>query len=465
MPEISTPIRSALRWWIFAVILVADILDLLSTTVTNIAAPSVVRDLHAPVSLTPWLGSTYALALGSILVVGGRIGDRYGYRRSFLLGIAGFGAASLLCALAWDSASIIGARLLQGAFGALLIPQGFSILLRAFPRTELGRVFGLFGPLMAVGSISGPVVAGLLIEADPLGLGWRGVFAANLLLALVVLLIAARVLPADRGRRAVAIDPLATLLLMLGVLGMLGGLIQSADGGWTPLPVFAIVAGLALLALFSRHQLRGGNPLLAPALFRNRGFVAGLLVSSLFFAAVAGLLYVTSLYLQSGLRLAPLRTSEIMLPLSVGIIIASFSARGAIVRLGRRLVTVGLALTGTGVLGYLAIVGAKAPAWLFTVPLFLCGLGMGCCFGSLFAVTLGDVDEEQTGSASGTLNAVQQIVNAVGSAVVSTLFLTVGAVHGARSGLLLTLLGVLGVIVLCGLCLPLLPRAAAADHH
>ncbi|MEH1165288.1 MFS transporter [Micromonospora sp. CPCC 205539] len=465
MPENSTTIRSALRWWIFAVILVADILDLLSTTVTAIAAPSVVRDLDAPVSLTPWLGSTYALALGSILVVGGRIGDRYGYRRSFLVGIAGFGAASLLCALAWDPASIIGARLLQGAFGALLIPQGFSILLRAFPRTELGRVFGLFGPLMAVGSISGPVVAGLLIQADPLGLGWRGVFAANLVLALVVLLIAARVLPADHERRAVAIDPLAALLLMLGVLGVLGGLIQSADGGWTPLPCSAIVVGAALLALFTRRQIRGGNPLLAPALFRNRGFVAGLLVASLFFAAVAGLLYVTSLYLQTGLRLAPLWTSEIMAPLSVGIIIASFSARGAIARLGRRLVTVGLTLTGAGVLGLLASTGAGAPTWLFTVPLFVCGLGMGCCFGSLFAVTLGDVDEEQAGSASGTLNAVQQIVNAVGSAAVSTIFLTVGAHHDALSGLLVTLLGVLGVIVLCGLCLPLLPRTALADHH
>ncbi|GAA1274646.1 hypothetical protein Psi02_03180 [Planotetraspora silvatica] len=466
MPEIGTFVRTSLRWWIFTVILVADVLDLLSTTVTNIVVPSILRDLHAPQSLTPWLGSAYSLTLGSVLVIGGRIGDRYGYRRSFLIGGAGFAAASLLCALAWNPASIVAARLLQGVFGALLIPQGFSILLRAFPRAELGRVFGLFGPLMAVGSISGPVVAGLLIQADPLGLGWRGVFVANAVLGIAVFLAGARVLPRDPGRRAAVIDPLASVLLMLGVLGVLGGLVQSAGHGWDAQPVLALILGVAGLALFTLHQLRSDDPLLAPSLFRDRGFVTGVLLGALFSAVVAGLLYVTSLYLQDGRGLAPSQTAETMAPLSVGIIIASFSARGLIARHGRRVVAAGLALIGAGVLCYLTLVGADGRSiWPLTAPLFLCGLGMGCCFGSIFAVALGDVGAEQSGSASGTLNAVQQLSNAVGAAGVSTIFLAVGAAHGMRAGVFTVLLAVLGVIVLCGLCLPLLPRTAAADRH
>ncbi|MET7461626.1 MFS transporter [Nonomuraea sp. NPDC005501] len=466
MPQNGTDVRVSARWRIFAVILVADVLDLLSTTVTNIAAPSVVRDLHAPPSLTPWLGSTYALALGSILVIGGRIGDRYGQRRAFLTGTAGFAVASLLCALAWSPESIIGARLAQGVFGALLIPQGFGILLRVFPREELGRVFGLFAPLMAVGSISGPVVAGLVIQANPFGLGWRGIFAGNVLLGLAVLLAGAKELPPDRERRAVVIDPLAAVLLMLGVLGVLGGLVQSGDGGWSPATLLAVAAGAACLALLAVHQVRGGNPLLEPSLLRNRGFVAGVLVGALFFAAVSGLLYVSSLYLQDGQRLEPLTTAGTMAPLSVGIIVASFSARGLITRLGRRLVAIGLGLTGAGVLCYLAVVAAPGlSTWALTAPLFVCGLGMGCCFGSIFAVALGDVGVDESGSAGGALNAVQQLANAFGAAGVSTVFLTVSTGHDARSGALLTLCGVLGVIVLCALCLPLLPRAAAAGHH
>src|SRR5262249_6521482 len=155
---------------VFAVVLAADVMDLLSTTITNLAAPSIVRDLHAPQALAPWLGSAYALALGSMLVLGARLGDKYGVRRLFLLGLVRFAAASVTCAASVSPAMIVTARCVQGMFGALLIPQGFSLLMRVFPREELGRVFALFGPLMAVSSISGPVLAGFLLWLDPLGL-------------------------------------------------------------------------------------------------------------------------------------------------------------------------------------------------------------------------------------------------------------------------------------------------------
>ncbi|WP_223694898.1 MFS transporter [Leifsonia poae] len=456
----------AARWCIFAAILVADVLDLLSTTVTNIAAPSIVADLHAPQALTPWLGSSYALALGSILVIGGRLGDKYGYRRLFLIGLVGFTTASALCALAWDPVSIVTARIIQGAFGALLIPQGFSILIRVFPREELGRVFGLFGPIMGLSSISGPVLAGLLIQTAPFGLGWRSVFLINVVLGLGLLAVSTRFLPRYESRPGVRIDAFAAAALMAGTLAALAGIIQGGNSGWNVFALALIAAGAVLLAVFVVHQRHSENPLLAPALFRNRSFVAGLFVGAVFFAAVAGLLFVTSLYLQEGRHLRPLAAAGIMAPMSVGIIIASFSARGVIQRLGRGLVALGLALVELGTISYLLIVTASpAETWVLVFPLFVCGLGMGCCFGSVFAVALGNVDEDQTGSASGTLNAVQQIANSIGAAIVSTIFLATVLTSRVQHAATTSLTFVLLTVLLCACFLPLLPKTAAPDNY
>jgi EmrB/QacA subfamily drug resistance transporter len=465
MPENTYP-SLPVRWLIFAAVLTADVMDLLSTSVTNLAAPSIVRDLHAPESLSPWLGSAYALALGSVLVLGARLGDKYGPRRLFLTGLAGFALASLACALSVAPAMIVAARVIQGTFGALLIPQGFSLLLRAFPRTDLGRVFGLFGPLMAVSSISGPVLAGLLLWLDPFGLGWRAVFLVNVAIGAVLYPLSARVLPRAGGDRSVRLDPVAAALLITGLAGTLGGLITAGEHeqGW--LPAAAIAAGLAITSLFVLRQLRSPVPFLTPSLFRVRSFAAGLTVGFVFFAAVAGLLYATSLYLQYGRGLAPLPTAALMAPLSVGIIAASFSARGFIERLGRRLVAIGLIVMGTGTVGYLVVVLLAPDAtWALLVPLLACGLGMGGCFGSVFAVALGDVGPDQAGSASGTLNAVQQIASAAGAALISSTYLAAASTSTALDAVAGSLVIVLVITALSLAALPLLPRRAATDTH
>lgn len=461
MPKISFA-----RWWIFATVLVADVLDLLDATVTNIAAPSIIDDLHAPPSLVPWLGLSYALALGSLLIIGGRLGDRFGTRRTFLVGLVGFAVTSTGVALSWDPTVLIAFRLAQGCFGALLIPQGFSILLRVFPRHELGRVFSIFGPLLALSSISGPMLAGLLLRLSPFGLGWRSIFAITAALGLVLVVVAMHVLPADTGDSSVKIEPLPSALIMLGVMAALGGVISGGESGWTLRPIALVLTGLALLGAFVASQRRSDTPLLVPSLFRNAGFVAGTTVGTLFFAAVSGLLYLTSLFLQVGQGLPALTTAVIMAPLSVGIITTSFGLRSRIQRLGRRLVAAGVALVAAGVLADLALLPriAETPG-IMAAPLLFIGLGMGCCFGSLFATALGDVEPDQAGSASGTLNALQQVANATGAAVVSTLFLallaTSGAVPAARS----SSIAVLVILTVCAASLPLLPRRAAASHH
>ncbi|HEY5018104.1 MAG TPA: MFS transporter, partial [Streptosporangiaceae bacterium] len=156
----------AAAWLVLGIVLVADIMDLLDSTITTIAAPTISSSLHGGPGLIKWLGASYALALGVLLVTGGRLGDKYGRRRTFLIGLAGFTAASLACGLAWDPPSIIVARLVQGGFGALLIPQGFGMLGAIFPREHIGKAFSAFGPILGLSAVGGPLLAGLLIDAN-----------------------------------------------------------------------------------------------------------------------------------------------------------------------------------------------------------------------------------------------------------------------------------------------------------
>lgn len=464
MPENSYPSPLS-RWLVFAAVLIADVMDLLSTTVTNLATPSILEDTHAPGWVAAWLGTAYALALGSTLVVGARIGDRFGARRVFLVGLLGFGLSSGLCGLSPDAAVFVAFRAVQGAFGALLIPQGFTLLLRVFPRSDLGRVFGLFGPLMAVSSISGPVLAGFVISLDPFGAGWRAIFFLTVLIALLLLPLALRALPSISPDPSVTLEPVGAILLTLGLLGVLGCLtLQSSGTG--PLPVGGLaIVGVGALSAFGLQQRRSPVPLLAPSLFRNRAFVAGTIVGIGFFAITSGLLFATTLYLQVGRGLGPLPAAAIVAPTSVGIIIASFSARTLVARWGRRLLQTGLVLLAAGVIGYLVLViRSPEPVWLIAAPLFVCGLGMGCGFGTVFAVALGDLAESEAGSASGALGAAQQLSNATGAALISTTYLSVSGGTSAVIGLSVCLAIVLLCTTLSLGALPLLPRHAADTH-
>jgi EmrB/QacA subfamily drug resistance transporter len=464
VPENSFP-SSVSRWLVFAAVLIADVMDLLSTTVTNVATPTILRDLHAPEWIAPWLGAAYALALGSMLVLGARLGDRFGARRVFLIGLCGFALSSALCGLSPDAGTIVLFRAVQGAFGALLIPQGFTLLLRVFPRAELGKVFGLFGPLMAVSSISGPVLAGLVISLDPFGAGWRAIFLLNVLVALVLFPLAVKVLPRLKADPSVRLDPTAAALLSVGLLGVLGSLTLLTGEAGALLPAGLAILGIAALAVFVMQQRRSTNPLLAPSLFTNRGFVSGTVVGAGFFAITAGLLFATTLYLQTGRGLSALTAAAIVAPTSVGIIVASFSTRSLIPRLGRSLLLAGLILLTAGAAAYLAIVLlAPDPVWLIAIPLFVCGLGMGCGFGTVFAVALGDIAETEAGSASGALNAAQQIANAAGAALISSTYLSVAAASTAGAGLVPCLAIVLLCAVVSLAALPLLPRRAADVH-
>ncbi|WP_326842632.1 MFS transporter [Streptomyces sp. NBC_01558] len=452
------------RWAILGVVLAADVLDLLDGTITNIAAPTITHDLGGGTSLVQWLGASYALALGVLLVLGGRLGDLYGRRRLFLTGLAGFTTASVACGLAPTPGTLVAARLVQGAFGALVVPQGFGILGATWPRAQIGKAYSLFGPVMGLSAVGGPILAGLLIDADLAGLGWRPMFLINLVLGGAALFAAARLLPHDTGDRTTAVDLPGSALLGATMLALLTGLIQGSAHGWTAFPVLASLTGLALFAAFCHRQRTAPSPLIRPSLLHNRGFTSGLVLGIVFFAAVSGLLYVVSLFLQQGLGRSPAGAALALMPLSAGIVIASIACYRLIARLGRRLVLIGFLVTLAGTLHLLALVAASGTGpWALVPPLFVIGLGMGACFGSLYDVTIGDITPAEAGSAGGSLGAVQQLANAVGAAAVTIVYFHSGG--GEKHATTVSLTVVAAITLLCCPLVRLLPPKAPEDQH
>jgi EmrB/QacA subfamily drug resistance transporter len=452
-------------WAILGLVLLADALDMIDSTVTNIAAPTIAGEIGGGPALLKWLGASYALAMGVLLVVGGRLGDRYGQRRLFLIGIVGFTLASALCGLAPTPAVLIGARVLQGAFGALLIPQGMAIMTKTFSPQMLRTAFGLFAPLLGLATVGGPILAGFLIDADVAGLSWRPIFLVNLLLGAIGTVAALKLLPRDGGGdRSVTIDGVGSGLLALAMGGTLFGLIEGSSEGWGALSIAMLVTGLLAFAAFARRQQTATAPLLKPSLLRNRGFSSGLVTGFVVFGATSGLAYVLSLFIQQALGADPGDTALGLLPLTAGIIVAAGACMGLMAKLGRTLIFAGLAILALGVGGLLALVlvnGADLTLWQLAPAIFVTGLGMGACYGTIFDIALGDIDSDEAGSASGSLSAVQQLAAGAGSALVTTVFLQAGG--SFSHAMTVTLIVVLGAVVLCLAPARLLPRRAPAE--
>jgi EmrB/QacA subfamily drug resistance transporter len=453
---------------ILAIVLIADILDLMDSTITNIAAPSIVRDIGGGQSLIKWLGASYALAIGVFLVVGGRLGDRYGKRRLFLIGITGFTAASALCGLSVNPAMIIAGRLIQGSFGALLIPQGATILLATFSRAQLPRAFSAFGPVMGLAAVIGPIAAGFIIDANIGGLDWRPIFLINIVLGVVGIVAAARILPHDLPVSHDPIDAIGAGLLGATMLLLIYGLIQGPTDGWSATAIASLVGGVVFFGAFAVRQNRARNPLITPSLLKNRGFNAGLIIGLAFFAAVGGLAYVVSLFFQLVLRLSPSAAALGLAPMAAGIVVAAIVCRPLLRSLGRKVVFIGLVIALLGALGlWLTVLDAGSGVTpLMTAPsILVLGIGMGACFTSVYDIALGDLAHHEAGSASGALSAVQQLATAIGSAVVTTIFFSTLRIDGGIRAMTTSVLVVAAIVVVCLGLVWLLPRAAPAENE
>lgn len=416
------------RWLALSVALVAVFMDLVDTTIVNVALPSIHRDLAASESALQWTVAGYTLVFALALITGGRIGDLYGRKRVFLAGVAGFVLASTLAGLAPGPEVLIGARVLQGGMAALMVPQVLTFIQVDFPARERPKAFAVYGMTFALGGVSGPLLGGVLTQADILGLGWRTIFLVNLPVGILALLGAAAVLRDSRAPSAAGLDLGGMLLATVALVALLYPLVQGHQLGW-PAWTYASMAGcVPLLALFGVYQRargrRGGWPLVEPGLFRYRSVVGGLLVAVVFFAGI-GFTFVLTLYLQEGLGFSPLGAGLSMLPFSVGVVLGSGASMQLVPKLGRRLVTAGGLLMAAGVLVLLGTVtryGDGLAGWQIAPSMVIAGLGMSTVASTLVSIVLARVPERDAGSASGVVNTTLQVGVAVGIALVGTFF-------------------------------------------
>jgi EmrB/QacA subfamily drug resistance transporter len=457
------------RWVVLAIVLVAEIMDLLDSTVITIAAPTVRAELGGGTSTMQWWAAGYTLAFGVFMIVGGRLGDIFGRRRVFIVGISGFTIASAACALAPSPDVLIGTRVLQGAFGALLIPQGLGVIKNVFPPKEMGGAFAAFGPVMGLAAIAGPILAGWLVTADLLGTGWRMIFLINVPLGLVGLAGALRFMPESKAVNPVRLDPLGVVLISTASLCLIYPLVQGRELGWPLWTFLLMAAGIALLGVFAGAERRShGSPMIAPSLLRNRAYTSGLLVGLAFFAGFAGLVMVTSLFFQLGLHFSPEHAGLTLVPLSVGTAITAGASYALMPRFGRAVLQGGVLVVVAG-LGALAWTvthwGTDVTSWQMAPANLLVGLGLGFVFGPLFNVILAGVDDDEVGSASGTLNAIQQLGNSIGVAVLATLFFSLlDHGHPSPSAMSTTVLIAAGLLVLTFALSFLLPREARMEE-
>jgi EmrB/QacA subfamily drug resistance transporter len=458
-------------WLGLSAILAATLMNLLDSTVSNVAAPSIRADLGGSLSTLQWIAAGYTLALAVGLLTGGRLGDMFGRKRMLLIGVTGFMAASVGCGVAVSPEMLIGARVLQGLFGAMMIPQGFGLIRDLFGE-NFGKAFAAFGPCIGLATILGPIVAGMFIDANIFGTGWRMIFLINLSLGAYALFVGWKVLPvtapAARGQR---LDLVGVVLAGAGMLMLVFPLVQGRELGWPAWSLAMVGASIVVLASFAWYQLRrsrsGATPLVELSVFTQRSYTSGVLFIVLFFGAIVGFSLAVGMFLQLGLRYSPLSASLTMVAWAVGAFIGSAFGSTLKDKLGRHILHIGLGLMGAGLVGlYLVFsAGPDLTGWSLTAPLLAYGIGMGMIFIPLFDIILSGVRDHQMGSASGMLESFQQLGASLGIAVLGTVFFSsvgahtdVNAFMDAARHVTLLAFGLTATTFACGFLLPHRPR-------
>lgn len=408
----------------------AAFMDLVDVTIVNVAIPSIQREAGASFSQIQWITAGYALAFAAGLVTGGRLGDIHGRKRLFLVGIGGFTLASALCGFAANPEMLVASRILQGGMAAMMVPQVLSIVHATFPAHERGKVFGLFGAVVGLGAVTGPLLGALLTEWDLFGLGWRPIFLINLPVGIAGLLLGHRFITESKAPRALKLDLVGVALVTLGLLMLLYPLTRGRELGW-PLWGYLTMAGAlgvfgALVAYERRKTRIDGSPLIELSLFKVKSFAAGIAVQTVFGVGLGIFFLVWTLYMQIGLGWSALRAGLTGVPFSIAVSVAAgMSVQTLVPRFGRKVLQAGALVMGLGVLIYIweaGRYGLSIASWQMALPLVVMGAGMGLIVAPLTDVVLSEVPKEHAGSASGLINTVQQMGNALGLGLVSVVF-------------------------------------------
>jgi EmrB/QacA subfamily drug resistance transporter len=403
------------RWVLLATVLGSS-LAFVDATVVNIALPMIGRDLHSSAAGLQWTINGYALSLASLVLLGGSLGDRFGRKRVFMVGVAWFATASLLCGLSPNVDTLIGARVLQGVGGALLTPGALAILEASFVPGDRSKAIGAWSGLGGIGGALGPFLGGWLVELG----NWRYIFLINVPLAVLVLLVAGRHVPESRSPMAAQKFDVAGVLT--GALG-LGGLTYgftawTAHGPGDPGVLISLVLGVGGLVAFVLGERRSKHPMLPMEIFRSRAFSGANLVTFLVYAANGGVFFLVVVNLQVVAGFSPLTSGIALLPVTVLMLLLSARSGALGQRIGPRIpMTVGPVICAVGLL-MMSRIGPGANYLTTVLPaIIVFGLGLCALVAPLTATALGSLDDMHAGIASGVNNAVARAAGLLSVAI------------------------------------------------
>jgi EmrB/QacA subfamily drug resistance transporter len=419
--EAGAPAAEALPASRKRLVLVAAILGTtvvtVDSTVVNVALPAIANDLGGGLAGQQWTSNAYLVTLGSLLLIGGSLGDIFGERRVFLAGVIGFGATSLICALAPTIEVLIAGRALQGIAGAALTPAALAVIVSTFPPAERGKAIGAWTAWGGIGTVLGPLIGGQLVDAA----SWRWIFAINLPIVLVTTVLIARVVPAGRERDPDArVDLVGALTCALGLAGVTFALIEQPLHGWgSPVVFVPLVLGAVVFASFLLWEARTPRPMLPLGLFRRRNFAAGNVETFAMYGGLGLLFFFLVLYLQQVAGFNALEAGTSAVPVTVMMFLLSTRFGALADRYGPRF------FMGVG-----PLVAAAGMAWLLRIDadvdyltdllpaLLVFGLGLSMTVAPLTATVLADADESNAGIASGVNNAIARVAGLVAIAAV-----------------------------------------------
>ena len=412
-------------FFVLAIVLTAVFVQLLDVSIVNVAIPSIQADIGASFASIQLVIAGYQLSFACLLITGARLGDIFGRKKLFMIGMSTFTIASALCGLAPNATTLVLARILQGLGSGLMFPQVLAVIQVTIPPKDRGKAFGIFGATIGIATILGPLLGGVLISANLFGTDWRAIFLVNIPIGVFALIAAYLELPDSKAPDKPRLDVPGALLISAGLFLLVYPLTEGREKGW-PLWIYAmLLASIPLLVGFVLLQRsktrREANPLLLMTLFRSQAFRAGLVLSMVFFAGIPAFFFTFSLYLQVGLGFSALHAGLTTFPFAVGSGIASARSDGLSKRLGTGVLALGagvLAVSMVAVILALHLAGTDLHAYEIGPVLFVAGLGLGCFIAPLTNLVLAGIKGREAGSASGVLSTTQQVGGALGVALI-----------------------------------------------
>ena len=400
-----------------AVVVVGSIMTILDATIVNVALPTLGQHFGTSITTIQWVPTVYLLAFAAVIPLTGWARNRFGAKPLWIAALLVFTSGSLLAGLSWSIGSLIAFRVIQGLGGGMIMPLGQTILAEKAGPQRMGRVMSIVGVPLLLGPIFGPVIGGVLVDA----VSWRWIFFVNLPVAVVAITLAVRLLPPLPRRPVPPLDIAGLAMLSGGIVALIFGLAEVGQKGTlaAAVPIVALGVGALLIVTFVFYALRARHPILDVRLFTQRGFGSAASVNFVLGTALFGVALLLPLYFQIIRGRTPLQTGLLLIPQGAGAAIAIAIAGALTDRLGaRRVVPVGVALGALGTFGYTQI-SVDTPYWYLAGALFLIGAGLGATITPSMAAAFQGLEQRQMGMATSTMNVVQRVAGALGTALLA----------------------------------------------